>query len=65
LQGERSRVEELTCEERGRKAETAAESRRWRALHADDSQNAGDQAVIVAVYCPECADREFPEDEWS
>ena len=46
----------LNCEECAKQPATAEEARRWRAYLiavVDD----GDQAV--AVYCPECADREF------
>jgi hypothetical protein len=46
----------LNCEECATQPATAEEARRWRAYLiavVDD----GDQAV--AVYCPECADREF------
>ena len=46
----------LNCEECATQPATAEEARRWRAYlvaMVDD----GDQAV--AVYCPECADREF------
>jgi hypothetical protein len=46
----------LNCEECATQPATAEEARRWRAYLiavVDD----GDQTV--AVYCPECADREF------
>ena len=46
----------LNCEECATQPATVEEARRWRAYLiavVDD----GDQAV--AVYCPECADREF------
>lgn len=57
----------LRCEECGREARTGEDTRRWRALftalpgdemrnHTDDDE---DEVPSVAVYCPECAEREF------
>jgi hypothetical protein len=54
----------LRCEECGRRAETPEEARRWRAyLNAPADEAEQDEveghAYGVAVYCPDCAEREF------
>jgi hypothetical protein len=48
----------FTCEECGREAETAGEALRWRALLTAAIEEEG-EGVGVAVYCPDCAEREF------
>ena len=50
----------LNCEECATQAATREEALRWRAyLIAVVDGNGGDDGEEVAVYCPECADREF------
>jgi hypothetical protein len=57
----------LRCEECGREARTGEDARGWRAFLTDDpaayedvtDHAHDDEAPIVTVYCPECADREF------
>ena len=48
----------LRCEECGREARKDEESKGWRAFLAGDPQ---DDPPEVAVFCPECAEREFGE----
>jgi hypothetical protein len=59
----------LRCEECGREARTAKHSRGWRAVltteladaDAEETGHArdGEEVPAVALYCPECAEREF------
>jgi hypothetical protein len=48
----------LTCEECGREAETVGEALRWRAYLTAAIEEEG-EGEGVAVYCPDCAQREF------
>ena len=48
----------LNCEECATQAATAEEALRWRAYLTAVVE---DEDGEVAVYCPECADREFGE----
>lgn len=48
---------ELTCQECGRKADPDA--RGWRTVLTHEE----DGSVETATYCPECAAREFGDDE--
>jgi hypothetical protein len=54
----------LRCEECGRRAETNVEAHGWRVyLTANyDDEEAESAPDDFAVYCPECAEREFGED---
>ncbi len=50
----------LNCEECATQPATVEEALRWRAYLVAVVENEGDEEVAeVAVYCPECADREF------
>jgi hypothetical protein len=54
----------LRCEECGRRAETPEEARHWRAYPTAPADEAKQDEVDghadgVAVYCPDCAEREF------
>jgi len=50
----------LRCEECEKQALTDVEAHGWRAYltHAE-----GDESRKVVIYCPDCAQREFGEDE--
>jgi hypothetical protein len=47
----------LNCEECATQPATVEEALRWRAYLVSVMEDEGDEEV--AVYCPECADREF------
>ena len=47
----------LNCEVCATQPATVEEARRWRAYLSAVVEDKGDEEV--AVYCPECADREF------
>jgi hypothetical protein len=50
----------LNCEECATQPATVEEALRWRAYLVSVMEDEGDEEVAeVAVYCPECADREF------
>ena len=50
----------LNCEECATQPATVEEALRWRAYLIAVVEDDGDEEVAeVAVYCPECADREF------
>ena len=50
----------LNCEECATQPATVEEALRWRAYLVAVVEDEGDEEVAeVAVYCPECADREF------
>jgi len=50
----------LNCEECATQPATVEEALRWRAYLIAVVEDEGDEEVPeVAVYCPECADREF------
>jgi hypothetical protein len=53
-----SNLAALTCEECGREAETVGEALRWRAYQTAADEEEG-EGKGVAVYCPDCAQREF------
>jgi hypothetical protein len=55
---ERMGSQSLTCEECGREAETVGEALRWRAYLTAAIEEEG-EGEGVAVYCPDCAQREF------
>lgn len=55
----------LRCEECGRRAETPEEARRWRAYLTAPAAAEEDEVeghAGLAVYCDECAEREFGGD---
>jgi hypothetical protein len=54
----------LRCEECGREVRASEDARGWRAVltsePADDLRgHADDEVRGVAIYCPQCAEREF------
>ena len=49
----------LNCEECATQPATVEEALRWRAYLIGVVDDDGDDGEEVAVYCPECADREF------
>jgi len=50
----------LRCEECGKQARTEEEARRWRAYLTVAEE---DEPEEVVVYCPDCAKREFEDDD--
>jgi len=59
----------LRCEECGREASTMREALRWRAFVTAEVISELDEVAghqlreepTLAAYCPECAEREFPD----
>ena len=51
----------LRCAECGREAETEFEAHGWRPDLTTREEGAEEATAAVAVYCPECAEREFGE----
>ena len=59
----------LRCEECGKEASTMTEALGWRAFVTADLISEHDEVAghqlreepILAAYCPDCAEREFPD----
>jgi hypothetical protein len=51
----------LRCAECGREAETEVEAQGWLPDLTTHEEGADEATAAVAVYCPECAEREFGE----
>ena len=49
----------LKCEECGARATTPEQARHWRAYLSRLERNGSEDAKVVVVYCPRCAEREF------